>query len=213
MSNISKGGKEVIDSNKNDYNIDGIELLGENVKKSLKKCGKGVKIRPLAKIAVPEVVELDDYAIIDDFVFIAGGQGIKIGKFVHISSFCSVIGGGKLEMEDFSGLSAGCRIITGSDDFSGKSLTNPCVPWDYKPFAYQGYVKICKHAILGTNVIVHTNVTIGEGCSIGSNTLVTKDLEPWGIYIGTPAKRIKDRQKDLLELESRIMDNYYSPNK
>lgn len=188
-------------------------LMGDNVKKLLKKCGVGVKIKPLAKIADPHMVEIDDYSIIDDFVLIAGGKGVTIGKFVHISSFCTVVGGGQLIMEDFSGLSAGCRIITGSDDFSGQSLTNPCVPKKYKPFMYDGTVKICKHAILGTNTIVHPNVIIGSYAATGSNTVVLKDLDSAGIYVGSPARKVRDRQKEEMQrLENELLRETYGPN-
>ncbi len=35
-------------------------------------------------------------------------------------------------------------------------------------------------------------------------TLVNKNLEPWGIYIGIPAKRLKERKKGLLKLETEL---------
>jgi galactoside O-acetyltransferase len=187
--------------------------MGEKIKKLFKKCGKEVKIYPLAKIVIPENVEIDDYSIIDDFTFIEGGKGIIIGKYVHIANFTSIIGGGKLEMEDFSGLSAGCRIITGTDDFFGKSLTNPCIPLKYRTVYRDGIIKICKHALLGTNTIVHPNVTIGEGAVTGSNTLVTKDLEPWTIYVGSPAKKLKSRGKNLLQGEKKLLNNKKSGKK
>jgi len=198
----------------NILSITDIALMGENVKKLLKRCGKGVKIHPLAKIANPQMVEIDDYSIVDDFVLIAGGKGVSIGKFVHISSFCSVIGGGKLIMEDFSGLSAGCRIVTGSDDFSGESLTNPCVPKKYKPHLYEGIVKICKHAILGTNTIVHPNVTIGEYSATGSNTVVMKSLDSAGIYVGAPARKVSSRLVDDIKvLEYELLQEFYGCEK
>ncbi len=185
-------------------------LMGDNVKQLLKYCGKGVTIRPLAKIANPSMVEIDDYSIVDDFVLIAGGKGVSLGKFVHISSFCSIIGGGVLKMKDFSGLSAGCRIITGSDDFSGRSLTNPCVPKKYKPHLYGGVVKIGRHVILGTNTVVHPNVSIGDYAATGSNTLVLKDLEQSGIYVGTPARRVDTRQVvDMQSMEKQLLAELY----
>jgi len=190
--------------------IEDINFMGENVRPYLKHCGIGVKIRPLAKIASPHMVEIDDYSIIDDFVLIAGGKGVSIGKFVHISSFCSIIGGGVLIMEDFSGLSAGCRIVTGSDDFSGRSLTNPCVPPKYKPYLYDGVVKIGRHVILGTNTIVHPNVSIGNYAATGSNTIVLKDLEQSGIYVGTPTRRVGTRQvNEIQKLEKQLFADLY----
>jgi galactoside O-acetyltransferase len=179
--------------------------MGEDLKQLFKKCGKNVKIYPLAKIINPEKVEIDDYSIIDDFTFIEGGKGIKIGKYVHISNFTSIIGGGKLEIGNFSGVSAGCRIITGTDDFLGNSLTGPCVPKKYRTVNHKDVLKIGKHAILGTNTIVHPNITIGQGAVTGSNTLVTKNLEPWTIYIGSPARKLKNRSKRILQLEKQLL--------
>jgi len=187
-----------------------LHLMGDNVKKLLKSCGRGVKIHPLAKIANPHMVEIDDYSIVDDFVLIAGGKGVSIGKFVHISSFCSIIGGGILRMEDFSGLSAGCRIITGTDDFSGRSLTNPCVPKKYKPYLNEGIVKIGRHVILGTNTVVHQNVSIGNYSATGSNTVIFKDLDQSGIFVGAPARRVGKRQVgDLQLLEKKLLEELY----
>ena len=38
-------------------------------------------------------------------------------------------------------------------------------------------------------------VKIGEGAVIGANSFVNKDLDPWGIYVGSPAKKIGERKK------------------
>jgi acetyltransferase-like isoleucine patch superfamily enzyme len=38
-------------------------------------------------------------------------------------------------------------------------------------------------------------VTIGEGAVIGAGSLVTKDCEPWGIYVGNPARKVSERQR------------------
>lgn len=37
-------------------------------------------------------------------------------------------------------------------------------------------------------------VTIGEGCVIGAGSFVNKDCEPWGIYVGSPARKIGSRK-------------------
>ena len=74
---------------------------------------------------------------------------------------------------------------------------------------FRGYVICEKHSFLATNVIVHPNVTIGEGAVVGSGSIVTKDLEPWGIYMGTPARKIRDRPKtSILEKEKEIRNEY-----
>lgn len=45
---------------------------------------------------------------------------------------------------------------------------------------------------IGANATIMGGVTIGEGCIIGTGALVIKDCEPNGLYIGFPAKRVKD---------------------
>ncbi|MDP3928876.1 MAG: acyltransferase, partial [Bacteroidota bacterium] len=36
-------------------------------------------------------------------------------------------------------------------------------------------------------------------------SLVTRSTDPWGIYAGNPAKRMRDRRRDLLKLEAEFM--------
>jgi len=45
-------------------------------------------------------------------------------------------------------------------------------------------------------------VVLGEGTSVGALSMITKSTEAWSIYFGAPAKRIKLRSKELLELEA-----------
>ena len=63
----------------------------------------------------------------------------------------------------------------------------------------RGKVIIEKDAFIGTNVVIHPNVTIGEGSIIGSNSLILKDVEPWTINVGSPCKKIGVRPKVNLE--------------
>src|ERR1035437_8095398 len=86
--------------------------MGENVKTSLKRCGEGVRLQPLAKIANAQVVELDDYCRVRDFVFIWGGQGVKIGKHCDIQPGVVVWGGGQLQIGDRVSVGPGSVLLT-----------------------------------------------------------------------------------------------------
>ena len=44
--------------------------------------------------------------------------------------------------------------------------------------------------------MVFHGVTIGEGAVVGANSVVTRDLEPWGVYIGN--RRHRERDKDAV---------------
>ena len=52
-----------------------------------------------------------------------------------------------------------------------------------------------------------TTVIIEEGVSVGAMSLVNKSLNKWNIYIGIPCKKLKERKKDILELEDRLNGN------
>jgi nucleoside-diphosphate-sugar epimerase len=55
------------------------------------------------------------------------------------------------------------------------------------------------------NCVVHPGVVIGEGAAVGSCTLVTRDLEPWRVYVGVPARPIGDRPRErIIQMEARL---------
>ncbi len=169
----------------------------------LKKYGKNVSISRNAVLYNPEQLEIGDNVRIDDFTTISGK--VVIGDYVHIAQFCGLYGGPEgIYMEDFSGLSSRVVIYATSNDYSGESLTNPTVPAKYKVGDKNAKVRLCKHVIVGTTSVVLPGVTIGEGCSLGAMSMCAKSLEPWGIYVGSPVKRIKERSKKLLELEEQL---------
>lgn len=177
-----------------------------DVEYKFKKIGKNVQIGKNVYFRYPELIEIGDNVIIDDFCYFT--TALSIGNYVHIAPHCTCIGGknSKLVMNDFSGLSAGCRIICGSDDYL-TGLTNPNIPNEYRGETKIGNIVIGKHAVLGTNTVVHPFVKINEGAATGSLTLVTKDLEPWGIYIGSPAIKIKERDRErILKLELEFLN-------
>jgi galactoside O-acetyltransferase len=47
---------------------------------------------------------------------------------------------------------------------------------------------------------------MSEGSSLGAMSMLTKSTEPWSIYFGIPAKKIKNRKKNLLEMEAKYLE-------
>jgi len=174
-----------------------------------KYIGEDISIYPRARILSPENMVIGDSVIIDDFVFIMGGKSTALGSFIHIASFTSITGGGEFIMEDFSGLSGGIRIYTGNEDYLGGCLTNPAVPFPYR-IPIRSYVHIRKHAIIGANAVILPGVEIGEGAVVGANSLVTKDIKPWTINIGSPSHIIRSRPSArIYELEQQLRKDLY----
>ncbi len=152
-----------------------------------------VKTFEYTKIIGIENIDFGKYVIIDDFVLIYAKEKIKIGNHVHIASFTSISGGGEFVMEDFSAISSGCRIITGTDDFKDGGFGNSSISNEFRNVKTAKIV-IERFVIIGGNCTVLPGVTIGEGVSVGAGSVVTKDLEPWGIYVGN--RRIGWRNKE-----------------
>jgi len=177
-------------------------------KKEFKEIGENVTIYEPVTIIKPGSIVLKNNIIISEYAYIAGGKGTFIGNFIHISTQSVISGGGHCVLEDFVGLSAGVRIISGSEDINGDGLTNPTIPDEFRSY-YRSYVHCKKHSFLATNVIVHPGVTIGEGTVVSSGSVITKDLEPWSIYMGVPARKIRNRQKEIiLAKEKEILMKY-----
>lgn len=53
-----------------------------------------------------------------------------------------------------------------------------------------GCIEIMDNVFVGYNVTIMNNVKIGENVIVGANTIITKDLDSNGVYVGSPAKRI-----------------------
>lgn len=169
----------------------------------LKSYGENVYIGKHVILYHPERLEIGHDVRIDDYTIISGN--VKLHNYIHISHFCGLYGGDDgIEMCDYSGLSSKVTVYAVSDDYTGESMTNPMVPAKYKPTSISGKVKICKHGIIGAGSIVLPNVTIGEGSSVGSMSLCTRDTSEWKVYAGIPAKERKDRSKKILELEAQF---------
>jgi galactoside O-acetyltransferase len=167
----------------------------------LKSVGKNVIIGKTVRIRYPDLVEIGDNVIIDDFVYIS--TSLKIHSYVHISAGCKIIGGKKsfVEFKEFSTLSPNVVLAAGSDDYMG-GMATPLVDEEFKGSAEYGKIILNKHCIVGSNSVILPNVVLNEGACVGALSLVKTNLESWGLYAGIPAKKIKKRDKDkIIKLE------------
>lgn len=168
-----------------------------------KQLGVNVKISDKASIYNPELIEIGDNTRIDDFCVISGK--VTLGRNVHIAVFCNIAGGEMgVILEDFCGLAYGCHVFSQSDDYSGRTLTNPTVPDEYK-LELKSTVILKRHSIVGTCSVILPGVILQEGTSVGAMSLITKSTEEWSFYFGIPAKRLTARKRDLLLLEQKYL--------
>jgi len=172
----------------------GFKALGHNV-----RIAKNCTIIGLENIEIGDNVRIDGYSSI----IVAGKGWLKIGSFIHIAAYCRLAAVNGICMNDFSGLSHGVKIYSRIDDFSGEYLTNSMVPEKYTR-VIAGAVTLGRHVAIGSGSVILPKVTIGDGSAVGALSLVVGNLEPWGVFFGCPAKRLKDRSKRLLELEAQL---------
>ena len=149
-------------------------------------------------------IKIGNNVRIDDFcVLSAGIGGIEIGNYIHIAVYSSLIGAGKIVLKDFCNISSKVAIYSSNDDYSGQFMTNPTVPSRYTNVTSSDVI-IGKHVIIGSGSVILPGVTLEIGVAVGALSLVNKNCSEFGIYIGTPVKRIKERGRNLLELEENL---------
>jgi acetyltransferase-like isoleucine patch superfamily enzyme len=180
-------------SNEQKVLFPGIEFMGDNVRKKLGFCGEGVRLYPLCKMIYAENAFLDNHCQIFDNVFIDAGKSLKIGKYSTLTWFVLIEGGANTYIGDRVFLGPGTKILTSTYKLNGcysiEHIPDECRETEY------GDIVIEDDAYLGANCTVMPGITIHEGAVAAVNCLVNKDLEPWGIYVGTPCKRIGTREK------------------
>lgn len=170
----------------------------------LLKFGKNVKISRKASLYGVEKISIGSDVRIDDFCILSGR--ICIGNNVHIAAYSALYGAeAGITIANFANISSRVCVYAISDDYSGQSMTNPTIPDEYKN-VIEEKVSIGKHVIIGSGCTLLPGINLAEGCAIGAMSLCKKSTEPWFIYAGIPAKKIKKRAKAIITLEKTYLD-------
>lgn len=161
-----------------------------------KSIGKGCIISRKASFYGIRNMSIGDNVRIDDFCILTGK--ITLGSHIHISAYVALYGAEGIEFKDYTGISARSTIYSAMDDFSGDFLVGPIHP-EGTTHVIGGKVTIERYTQIGAHCLVFPNLTIAEGNVIGACTMVRHSTEPWGMYVGLPAKRLKERNKNMLK--------------
>lgn len=173
----------------------GFKTIGKNVLIS-KKCS----IYGAKNVSIGSNVRIDDFSIISAF----SGE-LFLDGYNHISSYCYINSSGTVIMKMFSGLSSRCSLYSSSDDYSGTFLTNPTVPKKFLGVKTAPII-LGRHVIIGTNSCVLPGCELGDGAAVGAFSLVNRDIEEFKIAVGAPAVPVKDRKREILALEEKLLE-------
>jgi galactoside O-acetyltransferase len=166
----------------------------------LKGFGTGVQISRKCSIYNPSNIQIGNNVRIDDFCILsAGKEPFVIEDYIHISAGVYIYGAGGFHIQSYSNVSAGTKIYSISDTFDGTCAVGPLMPFHTRKVV-QSPVNIHKYVVVGCNSVLMPGVTIGEGVAIGANTFVNKSCEQWALYVGTPARYVKSRSQEMINL-------------
>ena len=114
------------------------------------------------------------------------GKNISIGDHVVINRRCYLDGRIGIEINNNVSISPEVYIISLDHD-----------P-DSPRFATRGSKVIVEDYVwIGARAIIMPGVTLGEGAVVGAGAVVTRDINPYRIAVGTPAREIRDRNRAL----------------
>lgn len=80
----------------------------------------------------------------------------------------------------------GCTILSHFYDISEM----------YSHSHLRGQVHIGRNVYIGTNVVITKSITIGDGAVIGAGSIINRDIPPYQVWAGVPARFIKNRYSD-----------------
>mgnify|MGYP000145869002 CR=1 FL=1 len=109
---------------------------------------------------------------------------LTIGNNSSIGDRAIVYCLGKVTIGDHVSVSQGAHLCAGTHDYH-----RPDMPLLRPPITINDYAWIAADAFVGPNV------TVGEGAILGARACTMKDLDPWSIYSGNPAVKVKARPR------------------
>lgn len=160
-----------------------------------KQFGKGSLIAPGVKLYTPKYVSIGkgssimSHCIIETYPTNGHKPQLEIGNNVSLGEFSHITCANKVTIGD--GVLTG-RFVLITDNSHGKSTKDFA---NTAPLAREVYscgpIHIGENVWIGDKVTILPNVTIGKGCIIAANAVVTKDIPEYSVAAGIPAKVIK----------------------
>ena len=112
------------------------------------------------------------------------GQNVYVGDHVAIDFNHADL----IYVDDYAHITDGCRLLCHQRNLRHYYKGDNAADLDYR----LGEIHIGKGVMLGMETMIMPGVTIGDGAIVGAYSLVTKDIPPYTIATGRPAKVVKE---------------------
>lgn len=159
--------------------------------KQFKKLGQDVILERGILVFHPENIELGDNVYVGHQTILKAYYKNKmtIGSGTWIGQQCFFHSAGGLTIGENVGIGSGVKIITSSHIEEGRLKPIYHSQMKFSP------VIIEDDADIGLGAIVLAGIKIGRGAQVGAGAVVTKNVKPYSIVVGIPAKYLRMRKK------------------
>jgi acetyltransferase-like isoleucine patch superfamily enzyme len=154
-----------------------------------KSFGNGVRVGLGVLVLHPHTFEIGDAVFLGNQAFLQGRHDghCVIGAHTWIGPQ-SYFDCRDMELGEYVGWGPGAKVL--GSEHTGDPTDVPIIQTDLviKP------VRVAKWADIGTNAVLLPGVTVGEGAIVGAGAVVTKDVEPYAVVAGVPARVLSTRR-------------------
>lgn len=134
-------------------------------------------------------IRLGRRALVCEYVIIRAGEyPVEIGAFSQVGPFTVILGGVGVKIGDNVMIGPHCCIAAGSHDYVQIER-----PMRFAGDLSKGPIVIEDNAWIGAGVTLTDGVRIGRDAVVGAGSVVTKDVAPYDIVAGAPARVIGNR--------------------
>lgn len=173
-------------------------LRSQWLRSQFKNCAKSARIEHLGLLEGAQYISLGENTDIQQYTYLTAWDKcgditftpeINIGSDCHIGAFNHITCVNKIVIGD--GFVSGKWVTITDNSHGNTELETLQMPVSKRPIVSKGPVIIGKNVWIGDKTTILPGVTIGDGVVIGANSVVTKDIPPYCVVGGNPAKILK----------------------
>jgi acetyltransferase-like isoleucine patch superfamily enzyme len=172
------------------------------LRKQFKHIGQSVLFQKVDFLVGAKYISIGDHTFFDKHLYLTAwdsyqskespqtfstsifiGSNCHFGSFNHITAINSITIG--------NNLLTGKNVTITDNSHGSTNLEHFSIEPILRPLVSNGPVKIGNNVWIGDKATILPNVKIGDGAVIGANTVVTKDIPPYAVAVGNPARILK----------------------